>query len=369
MRDNPFGKGSSGGAWLDGNVAIGLNSFNYDNDKSSMWGPQFDANTVALYEFVRNGCSSSNVPSEVKLPTTSVTITPDAQLFPKNLQFGLADDAQCSCPGSKRTILQNTTANRYLARIRTVRHGPLQALAAANDVEAEILPGERRPLACSIERAPDGRCLIRNTTSLISSSRIQRFSDKSGITKLQSVSPSYCSAMCAEDAPTGYCLQLGTSAGPILSSLGSFVSTTLDNPSSGEVIATIADMVRTFNGDPVLVGNPCERGSFFRTNDMVSNDGLNCVITTAPLGSTSNALRISLSTPTQTMAMKSKGAGETLAVAVFVDKNLAPVLQYSGPANVAELNSLFGGSVVAVQRSKTNLIVTTENGCVVGDKQ
>lgn len=56
MSDNPMGGGSSGGAWISGRMAIGLNSFQYENDTNSMWGPLFDASTIALHQYVRQSC-------------------------------------------------------------------------------------------------------------------------------------------------------------------------------------------------------------------------------------------------------------------------------------------------------------------------
>lgn len=60
MRDNPFGPGSSGGAWIGdlnegesrGNYAIGLNSFKYDNKSTVMGGPRFNIPWYLLWDFV-----------------------------------------------------------------------------------------------------------------------------------------------------------------------------------------------------------------------------------------------------------------------------------------------------------------------------
>lgn len=61
MNDNPFGKGSSGGAWIGdltiphvgGNYAIGLNSY-YVGSPDPMYGPYFNATTFGLYTHVRD---------------------------------------------------------------------------------------------------------------------------------------------------------------------------------------------------------------------------------------------------------------------------------------------------------------------------
>lgn len=62
MKNNPMRSGNSGGAWIgdvksftdDGNYAIGLNSFHAENYPDSEFGPYFDADTFALYEYVRD---------------------------------------------------------------------------------------------------------------------------------------------------------------------------------------------------------------------------------------------------------------------------------------------------------------------------
>lgn len=56
MRGNPMREGSSGGAWLKGSYAIGLNSFYIRGNRTNMWGPYFDNNTLDLYHFAKNGC-------------------------------------------------------------------------------------------------------------------------------------------------------------------------------------------------------------------------------------------------------------------------------------------------------------------------
>ncbi|MGZ3771631.1 MAG: trypsin-like serine peptidase [Bdellovibrio sp.] len=56
MLNNGMGRGSSGGAWYIGNVAIGLNSFIYVQNPSVMWGPDFDKETMALFQYAKNGC-------------------------------------------------------------------------------------------------------------------------------------------------------------------------------------------------------------------------------------------------------------------------------------------------------------------------
>ena len=65
MKNNPFGPGASGGAWIGdvtsghgGNFAVGLNSFIQESNPGSMYGPLFTSDTADLFEYVKlGGCS------------------------------------------------------------------------------------------------------------------------------------------------------------------------------------------------------------------------------------------------------------------------------------------------------------------------
>ena len=58
MGTNTMGEGSSGGAWIDGTYAEGVNSYGADGegDVDGMYGPVFDEQTLALFDFVKNDC-------------------------------------------------------------------------------------------------------------------------------------------------------------------------------------------------------------------------------------------------------------------------------------------------------------------------
>lgn len=367
MQSNPFGGGSSGGAWLDGSVAISLNSFKYDTDANSMFGPQFDATAIALYEFVRNGCRSDEVPAGISSDQTAAKPVV-ATAASRSVTIKNESTKECTCQQSKMATLSNDTPYRYIVRLRTVLFGPTPADWRNELLDTEILAGERRPLGCTAAANAQNQCVEKAIHSIVQANKIHRIAEKTGLTKLQSVSPDFCASMCVEGAPTGYCLGLGTSASAIIASLESFVSTTLDKPSTGDVVATIGDMVRAFKGDPQKVGNPCQRGSFFRRGDVVSNDGIDCRVTTEPLGTSPQALRITLATPTQTRANRVQSNSTNPSLAIFSDQAQSPTLHFAGPANEDEYNALFGGAVTAVQRINSRVIVTTENGCVAGDR-
>ena len=57
MKGNPMREGASGGAWLSGNTAIGVNSVYEDGNKTDIWGPYFDSATVNLYMRAKNNCN------------------------------------------------------------------------------------------------------------------------------------------------------------------------------------------------------------------------------------------------------------------------------------------------------------------------
>jgi hypothetical protein len=64
MTGNPMGPGCSGGPWVgnlshdydpNANIACGLNSFRYDADPDSMYGPYFDSDTMHLFTCIQTG--------------------------------------------------------------------------------------------------------------------------------------------------------------------------------------------------------------------------------------------------------------------------------------------------------------------------
>lgn len=361
MADNPMRHGNSGGAWLDGNVAIGLNSFAYDSDAVNIWGPRFDSETLRLYEYVRRNCSD-----EVQVAATSSSKTSQQAIAPA---LTLSDSEECSsaCKGAQQWTFLNGTGRRYLVQLRENWFGPAPSQVLRELNQTETLPGEARALKCSIQKDDAGACRVSYRPTIVSSSRISSFVDFTGQKKIESASPTFCSAMCASDAPTGYCLGLGTSAVPIVQALSGFAGQTLDAGQDGEV-TTIPQLVKSFNGDPSQVGNPCARSSFFRTAGIVLNDGQDCKVTTAPLGTSPTALKISLSTPTQARAKK-VAVTSGPSIASFAERDLAPTVEFTGPANSADLNANFGGKVLAVQVVDDKTIITTENGCLAGSQK
>jgi hypothetical protein len=113
MRDNPMSHGSSGGAWIGGSNATGLNSHIYSDPPTSMYGPPFDDYTIKLYSYVKNNCLGATPSKSVELrPTDNVHIRsrslPCLQAQASDLVGGivktelmLSDDTQFPLPVSR----------------------------------------------------------------------------------------------------------------------------------------------------------------------------------------------------------------------------------------------------------------------------
>lgn len=373
MTNNPMGKGSSGGAWLDNSVAIGLNSFYFDNDLNSMWGPQFDTKTIALYEYVRRGCTDNEVPSNTPARSRDVeqkVVIEVGKVVARSPELVHVADSACTCQNSLMAQLKNPTFNRYTAKYAKLSYGEALSPSVSESYTTELLPGENRALQCTVEASPSGKCDKKTSIRLQATRRIASTADITGVIGVRTVSPAHCAEMCSDSAPTGYCLGLGSSAQPIVKSLGAFVSDVLNKGSTSNVVATIDEMTLAFQGDPSKVGNPCGRSAFSRVQDTISNDGMECKVTTAPLDPSPQAMRISLGNPTQTRATRiaNKVTINSVTMATFSEKSNSPVLEFSGPASADDLNALFGGTVVAIERTNGRIVVTTENGCVKEDE-
>ncbi len=378
MSNNPFGPGSSGGAWLDVNsVAVGLNSFRPTSDTGAMWGPQFDADTILLYSFVKAGCNSDEAALRAAFkssdsPSTAV-VEQDTPSIKSPIRLASSQSDKCACKGAKAFNLINESAESYLVEFRVNKFGSSERLETRNQSSVQIGPGRSELLACTRGAEFDRSCDVESSVSLLSSSRVLNLRDKFGTLSVQSVSPEFCAKKCT-DGSAGYCLPLGSGAAPIVKSLSAFLTSSLSRPPINGVVATVREMVSSFGGDPDKIGNPCSRSSFYRDGDEISNDGANCRVTTKALESGPNALRLSLVNPTQTFAVASstkvkepKAKSAEPDRTLFSDRTKAPVFEFHGPKNEDELNATFGGVVTAVERIGDKLVLTTENGCSVGD--
>ena len=140
---------------------------------------------------------------------------------------------------------------------------------------------------------------------------------------------------------------------------------TLDRPpQSNGVTTTKRELIAAFDGDPDAE-DPCERSDFYRSVDEVTNHGIACITTTPQIIETPDEARISLRSPPVGAATRSVGG--TGSAALFAARKTSPVLEFYG-VNSEEINRLFGGYVVNVERRSGKLIITTENGCSEGNE-
>ncbi|WP_213748160.1 trypsin-like serine peptidase [Citrobacter freundii] len=378
MANNPFGPGSSGGAWLDANsVAVGLNSFRPTSDTGAMWGPQFDADTILLYNFVKAGCNSGVSASRAAfkaLNSPSMTVVEqDIPSIKSPIYLTNSPSDKCACEGAQAVNLINESASSYLVEFQVNKFGQSERLETRDQSSVLIGPGRSELLACTHSAELGQSCDIESSVSLMSTSRVLNLRDKLGTLSVQSVSPEFCAEKCTNGS-AGYCLPLGSGAAPIVKSLSIFLTSSLNRPPINGVVATIPEMISSFGGDPDKIGNPCSRSSFYRDGVKISNDGANCRVTTKVLESGPNALRLSLVSSTQSfavasstkvMAPKAKSAEPDRTL--FPDRTKAPVFEFHGPKNEDELNATFGGVVTSVEKIGDKLVLTTENGCSVGD--
>ena len=122
MTGNPFGGGSSGGAWIDGNFVIGLNSYGIDGIPNSMWGPLFDGQTTRLYEHVRRGCQHDVVPLGADIKISSYDKDKAyIETNPAIVEYGPRIIARrsdaCPCEGAEEIFLESAGEDSYLAEI------------------------------------------------------------------------------------------------------------------------------------------------------------------------------------------------------------------------------------------------------------
>ncbi|RJG03908.1 trypsin-like serine peptidase [Noviherbaspirillum sedimenti] len=382
MAQNSFGKGSSGGAWLNGSIAIGLNSFTVKDMPNTMWGPAFDHQTTRLYEYVLNGCngdqrgSSTESRSEriAKYPRDQVVIESDSAKVTYGPQITQKEGSLCSCNGGRDVFMKNDMDFPYLVEYLENQFSVSGGGGKTERKTIQLAPQKTTFLGCTQGEIGKQSCEQARTFSIESMRRIQITEDQLGIRTLQSISPQYCAEKCTSTSSLGYCFKIGTSGQALLKQLAGFLSHTINKQPMDGVVATVNELVTELGGDPDKVGNPCNRSAFYRFGDLISNEGVDCRVTSSALSNSPDALRISLVSPTQTFASpaapltKDASRKATANLALFKTRSNAPVLEYYGPPTSDTLNSLYGGVVVAVERNQGQLIVTTENGCAAGDE-
>jgi hypothetical protein len=373
MTGNPFGGGSSGGAWLDGNFAIGLNSFKYDSQPNSMWGPLFDGQTTRLYEFVRRGCQSDVIPLGsdpliAQYDKKSVYIEIASKVVDYGPQLKKRQSQRCPCQGSEEIYLENTTRDAYESEIAysAVTGSEALTILTSDKMSMRVNSTGTEVLGCTFGNETGGNSCPVSMNFIVTQSRRLLDINQAGRTSRVPVSPEFCADQCINNLGGGYCLPFGNAAKPIIVPLAGFVTESLDRPPQANgVTTTVKELVTAFQGDP-NAEDPCQRSDFYKKQDDVTNHGIACITTTPPIVDLPDEARISLRSPSVGSARRLTVTGATGSVANFSERNVSPALEFYG-ANSDEINRRFGGYVVNLERRAGRLIITTEHGCSVGD--
>jgi hypothetical protein len=366
MAENPFGPGSSGGAWIVANYAIGVNSFKLDGEPNSVFGPILDSYTTKLYEFVRNDCTGDTIPIGQSSKARSynpktAAIDADAVTILTGPTLEAENSPNCQCSGAQEVFVRNQSGLDYEVTV-TLAPSTLAPYSPGDVTSLSVLSehGKKTVLGCSRGDNTPRSCDVATEYTIVRNKR--RISTNVGVT--QSISPEFCADQCVNHPNAGWCLPLGNAAKPILVPLSGFVSQTLTkNPSNG-IVATIPDLIKSFGGDEAIE-DPCSRGPFFLSGNDVSNSGMHCRVTSAEMASLPNLTRLSLLSPPDALAARKNISAQSNR-GDFSVRQLSPVLEFYGPGNVGELNKLYGGYVLSVQRTPDSLILSTENGCLIG---
>lgn len=378
MRGNPFGPGSSGGAWIVQEspqlwYAVGLNSHGRSNYPNSMFGPAFDAQTVRLYEFTRRGCEHDVFP--LGQNPIVVSAAKDKGLIaadPSGVKYGptLASrkSNKCTCEGAEEWFLESSDADYDVTLSMGAFSGDEAKFMSDNVVGISSDRGATpRSLGCT-KGAPDGSsCSVALDYTITSLSRRVEV-EMNGQKSRTAVTPDFCRQQCLNNPDGGYCLEFGSAGKPILASLAGFMTDALDRqPGVDGETATKTELITRFGGDSTKE-DPCRRGDFYRRTDIVANEGLACIIVTASISDQPIEARLGLRTPPNALATRTANAGGTGSAAAFIDRSRGPIMEFFAEQGAPDdLNKAYGGGVKYAERRDGRMIVTTENGCLIGD--
>ena len=374
MLHNPMGHGASGGAWIVGNYAVGLNSYIHDENDPNMYGPIFDSRTSRLYQYVRNGCKDDIVPlgrnrrietydstkAYIEADSAAVGVGPTVSID--------ANSRACPCQGAASIVLENSSTKSYAVDLDYLASsGDVPIVQGANRVGTIIEPKSKILLGCTFGDANGNACSIGMQFALKQARQHLTTMKGKALATPITVSQDFCAEQCINNPDGGYCLGLGGPAKPILTPLAQFTGTLLNSSSTG-VIATKRDLITKFGGDPNRQQDPCSRSDFYQAGQTITNDGIGCRTTSPMISGKPDESRLSMRTPPAAAAVRANSAlWPTMARANFEARDEAPVIEFYGAAG-NDLNSEYGGHVIGVQRLGGKLIVTTEHGCLQGNE-
>lgn len=383
--DSTFSHGSSGGAWISAGSAVSINSFTVDGDVSHMHGPQFNGATLALYDFVRRGCTdhvhtaSAHLAQPVRAsPKATLVLTPSTSMATAGALLSQVDhDPNCAAGTPSMALVNRSSRPRIIGVIKTT-HGDTEEVSADfYSVDA----GQTRALGCINDR--------RSSLLTYGPSRSYRvFYDHVVETKRNappSPPPGYsmeialiketvvdCVPRCG-NATTPQCMVLGTSYIPVLAPLAKLLSTAQSSGSAPDgALITKGQVVASYGGDPANIDDPCKRGDVIKQGLTVANDGLSCIVRASnPIPDASQfAVRMTLSarsvgTPSNwSPSLKAFSPG--MEILYFRDSAHGATMEFEGVDEASD-NAAYGGVIQGITAIGNNqLIVATSNGCVRG---
>lgn len=374
MAHNPMSHGASGGAWIVGNYAVGVNSYVHTDDESNMYGPVFDGNVTRLYQFVRNGCTEDIIPIGqnpriARYDRSKTYLEADFKTVAAGPTLVLAKNSdKCPCKDAEEIRIKNEASDAFevdLSYLATINNPP--EVQGSNRLRTSIPPKSTQTLGCTYGDQKGNVCPLNLTFSVQQIRRKIQIKDQKSTLIDRTVSPEFCADQCLNHPNGGYCLNLGGAAKSILVPLAGFVTDTINNQPTNGIVATKRDLIIRFKGDPDKQEDPCNRSDFYRTNEAISNDGIGCRTTSPVITGLPDEPRLSLRSPPAAQATRVANISSSVSnQALFEVRDNAPVLEFYG-TNSDQINKLYGGHVTSVQRINGKLIVTTEFGCVSGD--
>lgn len=358
MLGNPFGGGSSGGAWHVQGDVLSVNSHGYRNRPNIMFGPRFDGNVTRLYEFVAAGCPDASARANVKVAALrdgEGVIESNGQIrsFAPSLRLKSTEKCTCEADG---IFLANELPHHYEVQLEL--RSDTESSARIESITSS--PNSEEFLGCSAARsASKGRgCPTQTIATIVSASRIVNAGSSETFESFTLGDPAFCAARCIDGNSNAFCLQLGGEAASIAAPLAGFINSDLrETPDDEGVVSTIPEMIVRFGGEPDQYEDPCRRSDFVSNGAEIENSGLTCRVSVKrdnPLD-----LVFSLVNPPHAIGSPRIGTLQTL----FERRTNAPQVEFLGE-NGDEITGKYGGKIVALEEIGSRLLITTENGCL-----
>lgn len=379
---NPFGGGSSGGAWIDSDRAESLNSFGRSDRPNTMFGPIFGGRTVELFDYVRGGCvqakplasastgtKASIAPKAEASPVNDATLFPrkdfaDVATLPRQADTALAQRSPCSCSGAKPLYaVNNTDAPRRLT-LTVRRSQPSGKSVQAPDAVLDLGPREQRQIGCTrVENACDVSQDIRvkATTRLRVTTIAGAASPPSSADTPVSIDACVARCNAGDDA---WCQRLGGRPSDALMPLAELLRAASNPPDSNSIVLRREQVITALGGDPAKDTDPCARSDLVGVGHRVVNSGGQCVVQSRSISSDpSKELALVLHLNSHLSWLKNSREDAT-----FDKAQEEPYVAFLGQDSDV-LTDAYGGRIHAARVVPEGLVVATENGCLMAVKR